>query len=74
MDRPSVIKRILAHLASPASAAGEGASRAPPTEATCSPSNTGEGAASRELSYEPLFDDLPYEDGPQDDLPLGDSA
>ncbi len=80
MDRPSVIKRILAHLASAGSAVGEGPSRAPPTEATSSASDAGEGegASPSEPHYEPLFDDLPIEDlpindGPQDDLPFDDS-
>jgi transposase-like protein len=70
IDRPEVIKRILSHLERVASAS---TGRAPPSEEAPSTAvAVGEASSPKELSYEPLFDDLPFEDGPQGDLPFDD--
>ena len=76
VNKPDVIRRILSHLklgptdGEPAKRAG----RAPPSLAA-SPAEV-----PTEPRYEPLFDDLPWEeptfdaDGPPDDEPMNDSA
>ncbi len=70
IDRPSVIKRILGHFERAASVS---TGRAPPSEgASSSPGAEEEASSPRELRYEQLFDDLPFEDVPSDEAPTED--